>query len=56
MHSIVVKELRFLRVDSVNGSDLADTRADLSALGAHVIVLIFSCEKDPRKRGYGIKF
>ena len=28
----------------------------LGALGAHVILLIFSCERDLRKGGYDIKF
>ena len=33
----------------------ADAQADLSALGAHVMLLIFSCEKNSRKCGYDIK-
>ena len=45
-----------LRVDSENWSDWADAQADLSVLGAHVILLICSCEKDPRKHGYDSKF
>ena len=39
----VAKDPRFLHADSEDWLDWADAQADLSSLGAHVILLVLSC-------------